>query len=46
MKVLEKRPKADRKRIITNGGGSGSIGGGSGDISVDGITKMSEGDRI
>ena len=25
---------------ITNGGGSGSIGGGSGDIVADGITKM------
>jgi hypothetical protein len=44
----DKRPKAGYiKKIITNGGGSGCIGGGSGDIipdgngiTVDGITKM------
>ena len=29
-----------RPSLISNGGGSGSIGAGSGDIVADGITKM------
>lgn len=35
-----KRYADDRKRIITNGGGSGLIGAGSGDIVADHVTKI------
>ncbi len=43
-KILKQENIMNDKRpsLITNGGGIGSIGAGSGDIFADGITKMSE----